>query len=212
MTEPVKISFGGGTLGNTVSQAKNFDAKLSPAGDIKVSPEAKINFSRPVVTSTPAPVKAPEPVASPVEQEAPVEEPVEEPANEIAVPVPASSDSPQATADQGVRENIVKVASEHVGASYVWGGTSPTSGWDCSGYVQYVFKQAGIELPRVKQWVGKEKISQKDARPGDIVVQYNGGHVGIYAGNGMMYSALNPSDRTQFHPTTWTASEFYKMG
>lgn len=107
---------------------------------------------------------------------------------------------------------IVKIAKAHLGVPYVWGGVSPVDGWDCSGYVQWVFGQAGIKLPRVSQWVNETKIDPKDAQPGDLVVQDNGTHVGIYIGNGRMYSALNPSEGTLEHSTNIMKADYYRIG
>lgn len=106
---------------------------------------------------------------------------------------------------------ITNIAKKYLGASYVWGGTSPTDGWDCSGYVQFVFREAGIELPRIEQWVGQQKIKREEALPGDFIVQDGGTHVGIYAGNGMMYSALNPSQGTMLHSVDIMPAEFYRI-
>lgn len=108
-------------------------------------------------------------------------------------------------------DEIVRIAKSKAGVAYVWGGTSPVLGWDCSGYVQWVFAQAGVQLPRVSQWVGQEKISQKNALPGDVVVQNNGTHVGIYLGDGRMISALNPSVGTMEHSTDILPSDFYRV-
>lgn len=108
-------------------------------------------------------------------------------------------------------DEIVKIAKAKAGVPYVWAGTSPDSGWDCSGYVQWVFAQAGIKLPRVSQWVGQEKISIKDALPGDLVVQNHGTHVGIYLGNGRMISALNPSVGTMEHSVDILPADFYRI-
>ncbi|MHA7171624.1 C40 family peptidase [Arthrobacter monumenti] len=82
------------------------------------------------------------------------------------------------------------------GVPYVWAGTSP-AGWDCSGFVQYVYAQNGIDLPRIYQWHAMERTF--NPKPGDVVVQNGGGHVGIYLGNGKMISALNPSQGTMIH-------------
>lgn len=92
---------------------------------------------------------------------------------------------------------LVDIAATGIGNPYVWGGTSP-SGWDCSGYVQWVYAKAGISIPRVNQWTAGTITT--NPVPGDIVVQNNNTHVGIYIGGGMMYSALNPSQGTLMHP------------
>lgn len=94
---------------------------------------------------------------------------------------------------------IVAIASQYLGVPYVYGGSSP-SGFDCSGLVQYVFKQAGISLPRTSwaQGASGTRVSAAEARPGDLV--YYGHHVGIYAGNGMMIHAPKPGDVVSLVP------------
>lgn len=110
-----------------------------------------------------------------------------------------------------IRLEILRFTREGLGGAYVWGGTA-FKAWDCSGYVQWIYRQAAIELPRVEQWrVGTRTTNPQ---PGDLVVQNpqgpdNWGHVGIYAGNGMMYSALNPSAGTLLHPIDWNPGAAY---
>ena len=101
-----------------------------------------------------------------------------------------------------VRRDIVTAAYWGLGHRYVWGGTSFENGWDCSGFVQWAYAQAGIALPRTEQWVAMVKTNTP--QPGDIVVQNPDGpnhwsHIGIYIGNGKMISALNPSVGTLIH-------------
>ncbi|MEV0356187.1 NlpC/P60 family protein [Nocardia sp. NPDC050697] len=82
-------------------------------------------------------------------------------------------------------------AKSKVGASYVWGATGPSS-FDCSGLVQWAFKQAGVELPRTsfeQSHVGAP-VAFNDLRAGDIVITNGGGHVGIYAGDGKLLNAV----------------------
>lgn len=110
-----------------------------------------------------------------------------------------------------LRQDILRFTQEGLGGRYVWGGTSYKA-WDCSGYVQWIYRQAGIELPRVEQW--RVGVRTGDPQPGDLVVQNpqgpnNWGHVGIYAGDGMMYSALNPSVGTLLHPISWNSGTTY---
>lgn len=110
-----------------------------------------------------------------------------------------------------IRQDILRFTKMGVGGAYVWGGTA-FKAWDCSGFVQWIYRQVGIELPRVEQW----RVGRMTDTPqiGDLVVQnpqgaYNWGHVGIYAGDGMMYSALNPSVGTLLHPIDWNPGTAY---
>ncbi|WP_033517949.1 C40 family peptidase [Bifidobacterium cuniculi] len=92
--------------------------------------------------------------------------------------------------------SIASYAQQFVGAPYVSGGTTP-AGWDCSGFVQYVFAQFGISLPRTsgaQAGVGVAVPSLAQAQPGDIIA--NGAHAAIYVGNGLVVNALNPSQGT----------------
>lgn len=96
---------------------------------------------------------------------------------------------------------VLKVASRYRGVPYRAGGTSPR-GFDCSGYTQFVFKQIGINLPRVAQdqlnWT--TRISAKDARPGDLAFYMSGNyayHVAIYAGNGMIWHSPRTGERVE---------------
>ncbi len=86
---------------------------------------------------------------------------------------------------------VVDYACQFIGNPYVWGGTSLTSGADCSGFVQSVYKHFGISLPRTSgemRGVGTG-VSYSEAVPGDIVC-YDG-HVGIYMGDGQIVNAIN---------------------
>jgi cell wall-associated NlpC family hydrolase len=99
-----------------------------------------------------------------------------------------------ATVAAGARGSaVLAIAARYVGIRYRYGGTTP-AGFDCSGYVQYVFRQVGIRLPRTaQQQLGATRaIPASEARPGDLVFMVSGGyasHVGIVAGKGMMYDS-----------------------
>lgn len=91
---------------------------------------------------------------------------------------------------------VISIAKQYLGVPYVWGGSSP-SGFDCSGLTQYVYKQAGINIPRTSQAqseLGQAKpISQ--AKPGDLLfwgAQGSAYHVAIYIGNGNYIQAPAP--------------------
>jgi cell wall-associated NlpC family hydrolase len=85
---------------------------------------------------------------------------------------------------------IITTAKKHIGVPYVWGGTTP-SGFDCSGFVQYVFKQHGVSLNRTTrtQYQHGSFVTKSNLQPGDLVFFQNTyttgiSHVGIYIGNG----------------------------
>ncbi|KRN81326.1 NlpC P60 [Ligilactobacillus acidipiscis] len=91
--------------------------------------------------------------------------------------------------------SVVGYAQSFTGSSYVYGGTTP-SGFDCSGFVQYVYSKYGKSLPRTSQAQASAgtRISTSQARPGDLIITNGGGHVGIATGNGNFISAENPRD------------------
>ena len=97
--------------------------------------------------------------------------------------------------------DVLKVAAKYVGTPYVFGGENP-GGFDCSGYVRYVYAQFGINLPHsvIGQSFFGIKVKFEDAMPGDIVVLNNLSHDGIYAGNGNFYHAPRPGDDVKLAP------------
>lgn len=89
-----------------------------------------------------------------------------------------------------LRDAIVSYAESFAGnLAYVWGGTSLTTGADCSGFVQAIFRTYGISLPRTsdEQGYSGTAVSSSNMRPGDIV--YYGGHIAIYIGDGLVVHA-----------------------
>lgn len=105
-----------------------------------------------------------------------------------SVPTAPASATGQALADYAL---------QFQGYPYVSGGNTP-SGWDCSGFVQWVFAQFGVSLPHfsgAQMSVGTAVGSIAEAAPGDIIV--NTQHAAIYIGNGMVINALNPAQGTQ---------------
>ncbi|MGL4172989.1 MAG: C40 family peptidase [Actinomycetota bacterium] len=87
---------------------------------------------------------------------------------------------------------VLEIAARYQGVPYLYGGTDPSSGLDCSAYTQLVFRQVGISLARTsdQQRGAVRFISRSEAQPGDLV--FFPGHVGIYAGNGMMWHSPKP--------------------
>ena len=103
------------------------------------------------------------------------------------------------TAIGGTAGKIVRLARSFVGTPYVWGGTSP-NGFDCSGFVQYVYGKMGIQLPRVSYQqadAGKpvplNKLQAGDLVWWDINNRNNGAdHIAIYLGGGLIAEAPRP--------------------
>ena len=99
-----------------------------------------------------------------------------------------------ATSSGSGGSSVVDYAKQFLGNPYVWGGTSLTSGADCSGFVQSVYSNFGVSLPRTsyeQQNAGRE-VSYSEAQPGDLICY--GGHVAIYMGNGKIVHASNSRD------------------
>ena len=96
--------------------------------------------------------------------------------------------------------DIVSIALSLTGIPYVYGGSTP-AGFDCSGFTQYVYARAGISIPRTSgaQGAAGTFVSASEARPGDLV-WHAYGHVGIYAGNGMVIEATTPGSVTKIQP------------
>ena len=90
--------------------------------------------------------------------------------------------------------SVVDFATQFVGNPYVWGGTSLTDGADCSGFVQSVYANFGVDLPRTsyEQQTAGYSVSYADAQPGDLICY--GGHVAIYMGDGEIVHASNSVD------------------
>ena len=84
-------------------------------------------------------------------------------------------------------------AKKYLGYKYVAGGSSPSTGFDCSGFTQYVYKQCGVSLNRTSdaQASNGTAVSKSNLQPGDLVIFT--GHVGIYIGNNKFIHAANPS-------------------
>ena len=107
---------------------------------------------------------------------------------------PAGTAAPGA---DGLGAQVVALAKQHLGTPYVWGGESP-GGFDCSGLLQWSFKQVGFDLPRVSRDQAKvgRPVEPADARPGDLVFFERGtiDHIGLYAGGGKWVVAPRTGD------------------
>ncbi len=98
---------------------------------------------------------------------------------------------------------VVELAKKYLGTPYVYGGSGP-SGFDCSGFVYFIYKQLGVTLNRVAadQMTNGTWVASNNLQPGDIVGFTNRSgyvnHVGIYAGNGMMIHSPQTGDVVKY--------------
>jgi cell wall-associated NlpC family hydrolase len=119
----------------------------------------------------------------------------------VVVPVAATADrSSSATASRSTARDytslkpaaggVLAIAAQYEGLMYSYGGTSPSTGFDCSGFTQYVFGKVGISLPRTAEQQRAATTRVSNPQPGDLVFFGSPAyHVGIYAGNGKMWDS-----------------------
>lgn len=115
---------------------------------------------------------------------------------DIAPPAPAAPFS-------SVGEQAVRAAETKLGSPYVYGASGPDA-FDCSGLVQWAYKQAGLNLPRTSydQAAAGAPVSQADLRVGDVISFYGGSHSGIYAGNGNVIHASTAGQPVKLAPVS----------
>ena len=111
---------------------------------------------------------------------------------------PAPQTPEKTAAVTEARPGVIEAARSNIGVPYRFGGTSPETGFDCSGFVRWSYEQVGIQLPRraSEQYQFGDRVAKKDLRPGDIVVfkgsrSRTGWHSGIYTGEGMFIHSPN---------------------
>ncbi|MGO3024514.1 MAG: C40 family peptidase [Brevibacterium sp.] len=196
--------------------------------------EAEVTVDTDVVTAEAAPKPKPKPKPKPqpkeepeetVAEPAPAEEPKEEPSDNSDDDSAGTSDEGSDSGDDKSKddgadsgsgdvkvpdgskaEQVIAIAKQYVGTPYVMGGTSP-SGWDCSGYTSFVYGKVGVDLPRTSsaQKGAGQVVSASEAKSGDII--WSPGHIGIYAGDGMMYDAGNSSVDTSYRSVDWMTQQ-----
>jgi cell wall-associated NlpC family hydrolase len=114
-------------------------------------------------------------------------------ANVAPAPKPAPKPTPK-PAPSAASGSVISYAEQFIGVPYVWGGTSP-NGFDCSGFVQYVYAHFGVSIDRTSQaqFGDGVAVSQSDLQPGDLVFFHDDGsgpgHVGMYIGGGNIIHA-----------------------
>jgi peptidoglycan DL-endopeptidase CwlO len=121
---------------------------------------------------------------------------------------PVTSTGPAPPATHG---GVVGIAMQYLGVPYRWGGASPSTGFDCSGFTMYVYAQVGVSLPHssYSQYGMGSPVSRDQLQPGDLVF-FNGlGHMGIYVGGGSFIHAPHSGDVVKVSSMTgWYAATY----
>lgn len=110
-------------------------------------------------------------------------------------PPPGGGTTPAPPGVSPSQSAVLQMAQRYTGVRYVYGGEDPT-GFDCSGYTQYVFGRVGVSLPRTAAQQLAATTPTTNPRPGDLVF-WGSWHVGIYAGDGYVYDAGRSTQQTQ---------------
>ncbi|HET8528223.1 MAG TPA: C40 family peptidase [Gaiellaceae bacterium] len=130
-------------------------------------------------------------------------------ATAAAAPQPTPARHLQSSLAFGLR--VVSFAKRFVGVRYVYGGSSPRSGFDCSGFVRYVYAHFGVALPHSSyaQFGDGSRVSRGHLRPGDLVFFDGLGHVGLYVGNGRFIHAPHTGTRVRVQSLAgWYSSRY----
>ncbi|OAV60148.1 C40 family peptidase [Enteractinococcus helveticum] len=186
--------------------ATNFKLeRTSGKADVITADSVSLDLGRAALKSTPAP--EPEPVVeedvSPVTNETAAENSTADSSTQTqSATTQEAPSAPESTAT-GSLGAVVSAAYSGVGTPYVWGGKGP-GGWDCSGFTAWAYAQAGISIPSSTSAIlgSGQFVRTGSPKPGDLVFQNGGSHVGIYVGNGQMIGAQNPSVGTILHDVT----------
>ncbi len=106
---------------------------------------------------------------------------------------------------------VLEVAARYVGTPYVSGGSTP-DGFDCSGFVSYVYAQLGVSLPRTTSGIKSVTtvISRDEAQPGDLI--WSPGHISIYAGGNDQIDSPRPGKTIQFRAIWQSSPVFLRVG
>jgi cell wall-associated NlpC family hydrolase len=119
-----------------------------------------------------------------------------------------SSARPALTSSRPAAGGVLGIAAQYEGIMYKYGGTTP-AGFDCSGFTAYVFRQVGISLPRTAEEQRRAVTPVSDPQPGDLVFFGSPAyHVGIYAGNGMMWDSPRSGKAVALR-SIWSSSVTY---
>ncbi|HEX2045269.1 MAG TPA: NlpC/P60 family protein [Gaiellaceae bacterium] len=121
-------------------------------------------------------------------------------------------EAPAGSAPAARYGGVVGIAMQYLGIPYRWGGASPSTGFDCSGFVMYVYAQVGVSLPHnaAMQYSYGSPVSRSELQPGDLVF-FNGlGHNGIYIGGNQFIHSPHTGDVVKISTLSgWYDSTFY---
>ena len=118
---------------------------------------------------------------------------------------------PPAAHQDGERAGVVRFARHLLGVRYVYGGESPASGFDCSGFTRYVYSHFGVRLPHYTygQFDLGRAVSRAALRPGDLLFFDRIGHVGLYIGHGRFIHAPHSGTRVSVDSLTgWYGARY----
>ncbi|WP_446666606.1 C40 family peptidase [Flexivirga sp. B27] len=122
---------------------------------------------------------------------------------------PCGTDPTPPPPSGGSTSSVISIAEKYLGVPYVWGGSTPSQGFDCSGLTSYVYKQAGMYIPRTASQQQSYMKRTSSPQPGDLVFFGSPAyHVGIYLGNNMMIAAPKPGDVVK-KQSIWTTPTGY---
>jgi peptidoglycan DL-endopeptidase CwlO len=145
---------------------------------------------------------------------------------QLAAQAAAQQDTAQSTYEQALADgtynpnlpparysHVVPIALQYLGVPYVWGGSSPSTGFDCSGFTMYVFAQLGVSLPHhaASQFNYGTPVAREQLEPGDLVFFDGLGHMGIYIGGGQFVHAPHTGDVVKISSLydSWYAATWY---
>lgn len=184
-------------LNALTSQARE---SLTHAPVVTVAPDAELAVEKTAVS-----------VVSAAENEDYQAELAAEEAADAAAESAASTATSVDIPASAIGNSVISIASRYVGVPYVSGGASP-SGFDCSGFTQYVFGQLGISLPHSSsaQAGYGTQVPASEAQPGDLM--WTPGHISIYAGGNTMIDASKPGTVVDFRPIWQSNPTFIRLG
>jgi cell wall-associated NlpC family hydrolase len=191
---------------DTAALTASARAVLNTAPVVTAPVDAAWTFDAPVVTAEtpppPPPVKVKAAAASRSTTRA-----------AVATTAAAAAEAPSTAAvPQSVAGNaVLEIAARYVGTPYVSGGTTP-DGFDCSGFVSYVYAQLGVSLPRTSSGIkaAGTVVSRADAQPGDLI--WSPGHISTYAGGNDQIDSPRPGKTIQFRAIWQSSPVFIRIG